>query len=109
MTDIPWKVHQCKKSMARIKCVINERRLAYEGAVQRFQKDKTLGKIGAVAEQEAAKERMKRKKEVKPAVTPRPQSRRNVGRRHVRTRMKSISEVPRSIAPSIASTASAAP
>jgi len=30
-----WKkIHQCRKSMARIKAVINERRLAYEGAVK---------------------------------------------------------------------------
>ncbi|RDB18006.1 54S ribosomal protein L4, mitochondrial [Hypsizygus marmoreus] len=28
------RVHQCRKSMARIKAVINERRLAYEGAVK---------------------------------------------------------------------------
>ncbi|KAF8895515.1 mitochondrial 39-S ribosomal protein L47 (MRP-L47)-domain-containing protein [Infundibulicybe gibba] len=28
------KVHQCRKTMARIKAVINERRLAYEGAVK---------------------------------------------------------------------------
>jgi len=28
------KVHHCRKSMARIKAVINERRLAYEGAVK---------------------------------------------------------------------------
>ena len=45
--------------MARIKFVINERRLAYEGAVEQFAKDKALGKIGAVAEQEAAKKRTK--------------------------------------------------
>jgi large subunit ribosomal protein L47 len=53
-TDISWKAHQCKKSMARIKCVINERRLAYEGAVERFTQDKALGKLGATAEREAA-------------------------------------------------------
>jgi len=52
-TDIPWHIHQCKKSMARIKYVLNERRLAYEGAVERFARDKTLGRLGATAEREA--------------------------------------------------------
>jgi hypothetical protein len=60
--------------MARIKSVINERRLMYEGAVARFAKDKALGKIGAEAEQEAAKAKAKEKKPkgkkvAKPAAT----------------------------------------
>ncbi|KIM89066.1 hypothetical protein PILCRDRAFT_812964 [Piloderma croceum F 1598] len=70
-TNVPWKMSQCRKSMARIKSVINERRLAYEGGVARFAKDKTLGKIGAEAEQEAAKAKEKKpkgKKVAKPAV-----------------------------------------
>jgi len=63
-TDIPWKVRQCKKSMARIKYVINERRLAYEGAVERFSQDKALGKLGATAKRETmlAKKRPTAKK-----------------------------------------------
>jgi len=69
--------------MARIKCVINERRLAYEGAVERFAEDKALGKIGAVAEREAAKERAK---EGRKAVKPRVQHKNSTSRR---TRMKS--------------------
>jgi len=47
-TDLPWRTHQCRKSMARIKYIINERRLAYEGAVARFAEDKALAKIGAL-------------------------------------------------------------
>ena len=39
--------------MARIKYVLNERRLAYEQAVERFSQDKALGKLGATAEREA--------------------------------------------------------
>lgn len=35
--------------MARIKGIINERRLAYEGAVSLFEQDKELAKIGALA------------------------------------------------------------
>lgn len=35
--------------MARIKAIINERRLAYEGAVALFEQDKELAKIGALA------------------------------------------------------------
>lgn len=42
--------------------MLNERRLAYEGAVARFVKDKAHGKIGAEAEQEAAKAKAKEKK-----------------------------------------------
>lgn len=34
--------------MARIKYIINERRLAYEGAVELFTQDKELAKIGAL-------------------------------------------------------------
>jgi len=42
--------------------VINERRLTYEGAVERFARDKELGKIGAVAEEEKAKAKAKETK-----------------------------------------------
>lgn len=35
--------------MARIKYIINERRLAYEGAVELFAQEKELAKIGALA------------------------------------------------------------
>jgi hypothetical protein len=91
--------------MARIKYVINERRLAYEGAVERFAKDKTLGKIGAVAEQEAAKEKMKGKKTAKPPAAAQVQGRRNTKRRHTRPRTKSFTgEVP-TATPSVASPA----
>lgn len=73
--------------MARIKHVINERRRVYEGAVERFAEDKALGKIGAVAEQEAAKEKMK----VKKAFTPptKIQGKNTTGRRQIRMRTKS--------------------
>jgi len=71
--------------MARIKHVINERRLAYEGAVERFAQDKALGKIGAVAKQEAAK-KMKGKKLVTPA---RALGKGTNGRRQMQTRTKS--------------------
>ncbi|KAF7982920.1 hypothetical protein HWV62_25200 [Athelia sp. TMB] len=47
-TDLPWRTHQCRKSMARIKYIINERRLAYEGAVELFAQDKAFAKIGAL-------------------------------------------------------------
>lgn len=41
--------------MARIKYVINERRLTYDGAVERFAADKAIGKFGAAKKEEAAK------------------------------------------------------
>jgi hypothetical protein len=73
--------------------VINERRLAYEGAVERFAKDKALGKIGAVAEQEATKKpRTKGRKVAKLAATA-PRSKADP--RRTQMRMKSITgEVP---------------
>lgn len=95
-TDLPWKVHQCRKSMARIKYVINERRLAYEGAVERFAKDKALGKIGAVADREAAKERMKGKKPTAAWA----QGKGNTGRQLMQTTRKSRNvQAPGSVAP----------
>jgi len=82
--------------MARIKFVINERRLAYEGAVARFAKDKALGKIGAEAEQEAAKVKVKKKKTkgkkvAKPAASTLVQGKSKGGKQgHMKPRRKEI-------------------
>lgn len=81
--------------MARIKYVMNERRLAYEGAVERFSQDKALGKWGATAEQEAmlaekgptAKKKAARKGSEKG-------NGRTMGRRRPRARATSTTEIP---------------
>ncbi|CDO71466.1 hypothetical protein BN946_scf184909.g60 [Trametes cinnabarina] len=61
------KERRCRKTMARIKYVINERRLAYEGALEIFHKERE----GALAEHEtalaAAKQRAALKKAAKQA------------------------------------------
>jgi hypothetical protein len=77
--------------MARIKYVINERRLAYEGAVERFAQDKALGQIGAVAkqEQEAAKAKTQKKKGRNVRAAARTRGR---GARRPRVRTKSRNE-----------------
>ncbi|KAF9267430.1 MRP-L47-domain-containing protein [Marasmius fiardii PR-910] len=40
LQSFSYKVRQCRKSMARIKYVLNERRLAYDGAVKLAEKEK---------------------------------------------------------------------
>ncbi|THU87038.1 MRP-L47-domain-containing protein [Dendrothele bispora CBS 962.96] len=40
LNSFSYKKRQCRKSMARIKAVINERRLAFEGALQLAEKEK---------------------------------------------------------------------
>ncbi|KAI0372161.1 MRP-L47-domain-containing protein [Pilatotrama ljubarskyi] len=62
------KAYRCRKTMARIKYVINERRIAYEGALkiyneQREQVLKQEDSIRAAAEAQAAREEEKKEKE----------------------------------------------
>ncbi|KAG8728912.1 54S ribosomal protein L4 mitochondrial, partial [Ceratobasidium sp. 423] len=40
-TNVPKRDLRCRKSMARIKQVLNERRLAYDGAVKMFEEGVT--------------------------------------------------------------------
>ena len=68
--------------------MINERRLAYEGAVELFTKDKALGRIGATAEQETAQVKSKGKKVAKPATTIRMSGKYKVNHRPTPTRTK---------------------
>ncbi|KAI0632125.1 MRP-L47-domain-containing protein [Trametes polyzona] len=62
------KAFRCRKSMARIKYVINERRVAYEGALKIFNEEreqvlKQEDSVRAAAEAEAALEAEKEQKE----------------------------------------------
>lgn len=82
--------NQCKKSMARIKYVINERRLAYEGAVERFSQDKALGKFGATAEREVILAKTKPAPKKVAGKT----NGRTIGRRRPQRRATSITKEP---------------
>ncbi|TFY69080.1 hypothetical protein EVG20_g3302 [Dentipellis fragilis] len=58
---------QCRKSMARIKYVINERRLAYEGAVNKFAEEKDMV-VKAERRERKASRRAERREQRKNAV-----------------------------------------
>lgn len=78
--------------MARIKVVINERRIAYEGAVEQFAQDKELGKLGAVA---AAKKQPTKAKQSSASAT---KGRLTVARRKARSKSKAA-ETPAAVTP----------
>src|SRR5580693_6202974 len=52
---------QCRKTMARIKAVINERRLAYEGAVKLVEKQREYLENEKVLQYEVAEHKKERK------------------------------------------------
>ncbi|KAF9463039.1 mitochondrial 39-S ribosomal protein L47 (MRP-L47)-domain-containing protein [Collybia nuda] len=55
------RVHQCRKSMARIKAVINERRLAYEGAVRLVERQREQHQDNIVLQHQVIQYRKERK------------------------------------------------
>ncbi|KAL0562776.1 54S ribosomal protein L4 mitochondrial, partial [Marasmius crinis-equi] len=59
--SLSYKVRQCQKSMARIKYVLNERRLAYEGAVELAAKEKEAHLDQVVLQHQRAEYRTERK------------------------------------------------
>ncbi|KAK1229874.1 54S ribosomal protein L4 mitochondrial [Marasmius sp. AFHP31] len=61
LISLGYKTRQCRKSMARIKYVLNERRLAYEGAVQLAEKEKEDHLDQVVLQHQLAEYRKERK------------------------------------------------
>ncbi|KAG7088432.1 hypothetical protein E1B28_012425 [Marasmius oreades] len=59
--SLSYKMRQCKKSMARIKYVLNERRLAYDGAVKLAEKEKQDHLDQVVLQHQLAEYRKERK------------------------------------------------
>lgn len=59
---MPFSAYQCRKSMARIKYVMNERRLAYEGALKLAEEEKKSHITDLVLEHQLSEHRTEREK-----------------------------------------------